>query len=433
MVYVWLVIYFVLVLLPTWWWQPTAPAVLTYDLAKLFSLIGLAMLLLQPVLAARWRLVERYVGLDRLMHWHRFTGITATLLLSAHFGFFLIFFGRLGNYALLDFITPGLKFETLGGIALLALWLTVLFALIRKPLQLPYHWWRRLHLFGYGIIMIGFIHAWFISSDLSTYPWLRAYYVGLAALTLVAATHRYIIKPWRLRRQPYTITSITEIIPGVRHIVFAGTQFPRLPGQCLFVKFFSEKVSSEWHPFTISSSPTDPAITLSIKASGDWTSSLGQLSVGDKAWLDAPYGRFSYVHLKNQRPLIYIAGGIGITPLRSMIRHCLATTPNRPQWLFYANKTPTDIAFREELANAASANPHFNLVHILSRPEPNWQGDRGHVNAALITKYIKQPAKPTDYEYFICGPKPMMQAVKKELRSLGVPRHQLHSEEFALV
>lgn len=431
----WAVVYLVLVIVPgALWWRPTVPDAYLYDAARLAGLLGFSVIVLQPILAARFKWIERGVGLDRLMHWHRLTGLLGTLLVTAHLTFFLIYYGQFGTASALSFITPALNYQTLGLSAFVLVWLTVLFALLRKRLHLPYHWWRRLHLVGYVIVLLAFLHSWFISSDIATYPGLRYYFSALFGVMLYTIIYRYGIHAAQLRRHPYHIERIREIVPGVRHITFGGGPAKPMhhePGQCLFVKFFADGVTGEWHPFTISSSPTDPALTLSIKASGDWTSTLGNLKVGDRALLDGPYGRFSYTRLpKHERSLVYIAGGIGITPLRSMLRACAATTPQRPQYLFYANKAEADIAFRSELEALTQKQGYQPVVHILSRPDKPWSGAQGHVNAALIKKYLPDAQQ---YDYFICGPKPMMAAVKKELRSLGVPKQHMQSEEFALV
>lgn len=429
----WVVVYVVLAFGPiALWWRPAGSELVTYDLARLAGLLGFTILLLQSITAARWKWIERGIGLDRMMRWHRLTGISATILLVTHLILFLIYYGAFGADIALSLITPGLKYETLGLTALILLLFTVVFALTRKTLHLPYHWWKRLHLLAYVIGILSFIHAWFLGSDLIAHAGLRYYLALLFGLSLYVFVYHYVIKELWLRRQPYQIATLTEIVPGVRHITLSGGPTKAMcyqPGQCVFIKFLSKRVTGEWHPFTISSSPSDPAVTLSIKASGDWTSTLGQLQPGDQALLDGPYGRFSYMHQSAKPDLVYIAGGIGITPLRSMLRHCVATTPTRPQYLFYANRTQTDIAFRDEFDQLVKTQPAIQVIHVLSA-DKNWVGEKGYVTGEVIKKYI---ADPTRFDYYICGPKPMMRSVQTELARLGVSKKQMHSEQFALV
>ena len=115
----------------------------------------------------------------------------------------------------------------------------------------------------------------------------------------------------------------------------------------------------EEHHFTIASSPTEPAFhTSTIKASGDFTATIGQTSPGDLAIIQAPFGRFSYVLKPQALDLVFIAGGIGITPLMSNLRHMRDTQADRRVLLLYSNKTENDIVFREELAQIeAGTNP----------------------------------------------------------------------------
>lgn len=225
----------------------------------------------------------------------------------------------------------------------------------------------------------------------------------------------------------FTVLSIKEIVPGVRTITFATPStlhpqpFSYKPGQFLFVKFLSDRVTGEWHPFTISSSPTEDHIAITPKASGDWTHTLDDLLPGDSALIKAPYGDFTCTNVPNAKGYVFIIGGIGVTPFRSMLKYLRDTKSTIPVQIIYANKRQAEVAFRDEI-------DQYPTTHIMSR-DPGWTGETGHVDAACIKKHIKDISVQ---DYFVCGPPPMMDLVKKSLVELGVPASQIRSERFAL-
>ena len=419
------------------WWQPVGEGLVAYDLARLAALLGLPFILLQPVLAARLPLLDRIVPFDRMMRWHRITGMIGTSFILAHATLLVWYYGQFGLDLALEFITPGLKWETLGSVSLSLLLLTVFLALLRKLLRLPYHWWKRLHLLVYLSVFGGALHALMLGSDVAAQTGLRYYFITLMVISALAILYRRVIAPLLARLRPYQVVTSQEIVTGVRHFVLKpqrGQKISHRPGQFAFIKFKAHGLSGEWHPFTISSAPSESQLTFSIKASGDWTSQLPAVLPGDTVYIEGPFGQFSYN--ASTRLLVAIAGGIGITPLHSMIAELITQHDPRSITLLYANKRQADIAFKEQFDELAKSNAQqFKVVHVLSRAETNdtvahWQGETGHVSSELIKKYVTEPAAA---EYYICGPKPMMQATIKVLRDLGVPRQQIHFELFALV
>lgn len=261
--------------------------------------------------------------------------------------------------------------------------------------------------------------------------WLLWYWLGLGGLAVGMLLYRSAVVPLWVRQHPYEIESIHETVKGVRTITFVPQQkyhFNYHPGQFLFVQFLSKNIKKEWHPFTIFSSPTEPNIMLSIKESGDWTSTLGELLPGDKALIEAPFGVFSFTLQPTNRPLVFIAGGIGITPLRSMLKYISDQALQRDVTLLYGNRRVNEIAFRTELDQLAKQQGPIRIVHVLSQDQ-DWTGERGHIDAACLKKYIPNI---TACDYFICGPVPMMQSLKRILHDYGVAKRFIHTEEFAL-
>jgi predicted ferric reductase len=205
-----------------------------------------------------------------------------------------------------------------------------------------------------------------------------------------------------------------------------------LPGQFHFLTLYhTNETHHEQHPFTISSSPTDRVgISSSIKASGDYTATIHKTVVGDCAALLGPFGRFSYALYPSERNLVLIAGGIGITPFMSMVRHMRDTGDGRDVLLLYCNRTEKDIAFRNELEEIAVRGiPRLRMVHVLDHTDSDWTGVRGRITVELIKKECKSLDGRV---FYVCGPPNMMMGLVKDLKKAGVKRGNIRYERFSI-
>ncbi len=184
---------------------------------------------------------------------------------------------------------------------------------------------------------------------------------------------------------------------------------------------------AEPHPFTISSSPTSGDLSVSVKAVGDFTSTVKDATPADGAIVDMPYGTFSFLNYDAPN-LVFIAGGIGITPFISMLRYMVDKKLERNVILIWGNKTEKDIAFKAELVQMDAAMPSLRIIHVLSN-QPEWPGEKGYVTAGLLRKHLEGIENP---QIFVCGPPVMMTKVVGALKQVGVPKERIHFERFAL-
>jgi ferredoxin-NADP reductase len=147
--------------------------------------------------------------------------------------------------------------------------------------------------------------------------------------------------------------------------------------------------------------------------------------------VQGPYGRFSYLLYPDERDFVFIAGGIGITPFMSMLRHMAHSKAEAPVLLLYANRTEEDITFREELDRIARGEaPRLTVVHVLESPPAGWHHETGRISREMLERRLEGNVKGK--AFYICGPPPMMSAVMDMIRVLGVPRRHVHSERFSL-
>jgi ferredoxin-NADP reductase len=195
----------------------------------------------------------------------------------------------------------------------------------------------------------------------------------------------------------------------------------------MFLTLRRAAAPAEEHPFTISSSPSRTgSITATIKESGDFTRTIGLTRRGDRALVEGPFGRFSFLHHPAER-FLFISAGVGSTPLMSMLRFLSDTGDPRPVLYLCANRTEADIAFRDELGGLPAT---MKVVHILSQPRTTWGGVRGRLDEATLRELAG--AWLNGVAVFLCGPPAFMSSSRRSLRRLGVPRAHIHFERFTV-
>ena len=408
------------------------PDLFFYNLGRCFALLSFTIIVLQVALAARLKWIEAPFGLNLTFPFHRRMGVFAGLLLLVH-PFLMVAGG--GGWKLI-FALKESWYIWVGRVTLLLLLANVGMSVWRAPLGLSFEKWRRYHDFlGPLVLVLGFIHSWNASIDFSI-TFMKVLWVALLALSVVLFVHHRFYTPWRISQRPYKVLEVNLEAKGVWTIKFVPPEgqprFDFMPGQFQFVTFLSAKVPAEEHHFTISSSPTETGFHSStIKESGDFTALIGQVRPGDLAAIQGPFGRFSHVvHLEAQ-DLVFIAGGIGITPLMSNLRHLRDIQADKRVLLLYANRTEEDIVFRQELARIeGEKKPEFKVVHILSQPGEGWQGEKGRLDREKIRRLCGD--RLDGAMFFLCCPPPMIQIVQHILGDLGVSDSRISFEYFSL-
>ncbi len=408
------------------------PDLFAYNLGRCFALTAFAIMILQVVLAARLKWIEEPFGLNLTFPFHRRMGVFAALLLLTH-PFLMVLGG--GGWKLL--LGDNTWYIWVGRITLLLLLVNASLSVWRIPLGLSFEKWRLGHsLSGPAVLVLGFVHSWNASVDF-TLPAMQALWVALLALAAALLAHHRFYTPARLRRHPYQVVDVRQETHDVWTLKFAPSpgqrRFDFIPGQFQFVTLLRGRgLPEEEHHFTISSSPTETGFhTSTIKESGDFTATIGQTRPGDAAVIQGPFGRFSYVLHPEARELVFIAGGIGITPFMSNLRHMRDVQADRRVLLLYANKTEKDIVFREELKSiAAGSKPELKVIHILSQPQEAWEGETGRLDRVKIKQLCGDRLEKS--RFFLCCPPPMTESLWQILRGLGVPDARISFEYFSL-
>ncbi len=402
-----------------------------YNLGRCFALLAFTIIVLQMALSARLKWIEGPFGLNVTFPFHRRMGVLVGILLSIHP--LLMMAGGGG----LELLYAGDWYIWVGKFTLLILLFHVGISVWRLRLGLPFEKWRCWHDFlGPSILVLGFIHSWNASVDLSITILRVLWIVFLGGGTILFVYHRF-YTPWRLRQAPYKVHEVRAEAKDVWTVSFvppAGQpRFDFVPGQFQFITFLaSQGLPVEEHHFTISSSPTQTGVHAStIKASGDFTSLIGQVKPGDPVAIEAPFGRFSYMFHPEARDIVFIAGGIGITPFMSNLRHLRDTGADRRVLLLYSNKSEADIVFKEELDRMiGQSKPQVQVVHLLTRPGNDWQGETGRLDQEKLQRLCGD--RLASSTLFLCCPPPMIKSLVPILRGLGVPTSRISYEYFSL-
>jgi predicted ferric reductase len=388
------------------------------EYAQILSLVAFVLLFYQFALSGRSRVVEGAIGLDRLISTHRWLGVVAVALLLLHA--VLITVGELVMGALS--FSAG---KVVGIVALLLLIVAAATAILWKTIGWSYEQWKKVHYANYVVLPASLLHALLLGSTVRRSTLMRYYLIALTVLFALIVLVR-IVKRIRAHQNPFTISSVVKESHDVTSLYLEGEHSGFLPGQFMLVNIGGDNGYSEQHPYTISSSPTEPLLRISAKASGDFSGALSQVSEGTTALVEAPYGVFSYLSVPSDK-LVFLAGGIGITPFLSQLAHMRANGTQKSVRLIWGNKTRADLAFGDELEAAGQALSDFAVTNVLSNEE--WDGEKGFITADLISRHVEQP---TEWHYMVCGPPVMMKMVFKDLKKLGVPSAHIHHERFAL-
>ena len=404
-----------------------------HQLGKNCALVAFIILALQVVLGARIKWIERPFGLDMIFRYHKAAGVIALCLIMLHVT--LVSWGS-GHWYLLTSLDVQWP-VWLGRIALLALLTTVVTSLWRRKLKIEFESWRSLHNFLFVVILLfGFVHGFKIGGDL-TAPALRVYWIAALAVAGTIYLFHRVFRPARLKRNSYTVTAVRQEAPRIWtiHLAPPASQsvYPYAPGQFHYITFRRGRgLPVEEHHWTISSTPTRPGIASTIKEVGDFTSTIGQTRVGDKADVDGPYGRFSYVFYPEEDDLVFVCGGIGITPFLGMLRHMHDTGARKRVLLLWSNRTEEEFVAREELDQIArSGKPELKVVLFLTNAGEDWKGERGRIGKRAIARYLEPPNGATRGAY-VCCPLAMAKDVIRALQDLGIPAQHIHDEIFSL-
>lgn len=204
---------------------------------------------------------------------------------------------------------------------------------------------------------------------------------------------------------------------------------PFKAGQWVYLHLLNEDGTSWKAAFSIATAPSDKGpLELGIKVERDFTKRASQLSLDSVVALQGPFGAFVLPPVA-ETPLVFMAGGIGVTPLRSMIRELFYQGSKAPIYLVYSNRYAEESAYLEEFEDLRHQHPSMKLLATLTGEHPpGWAGHTGRVDAAMLAPLLAETAASA--HFFLCGPNPFMDTVRGILEAAGVEKKRVHQERF---
>ncbi len=311
---------------------------------------------------------------------------------------------------------------SLGGVAVILLLVTGLSSyFIRKRY---YDYWNILHYLNYIFFIILFIHVW---QSLPLGSPTSVYYIIIFAIALGSMIYKWMFDLKMLSFHT-TVQSITLVAKDTYNVRFKVPDHVETwePGQYVMITI---DAMDDHHPFSVSKINTDQTVEITFKVFGNFTKKFSQVVAGQKLYFAGPYGTANkMVQYHKQEDLVLVAGGIGITPFRCIIHHLLANNDQRNIYLFYCVSQPDFFAFDDEFTKLAKQHANFHYIKICSKPMNDPSVIQGYISDLIIKDQI---GDLPSHSYVVCGPDAMLAAVNVLLRSHGVPRYQIHKEEFS--
>lgn len=395
--------------------------------AQVLGLVAGYLLICQILLGARMKALDRIFGLNNLLRYHRVNGLVIACLAMVHPILILISDDRF-------FIPFQLRYwpEFVGLLLLMLIIVMAITAHWRTHLKIAYHHWRAIHRFAAVFVVSGFLLHLFYASETFEQKWPE--HIAWSAVFLCSIIFiRVWTRQFRRSRFTYIISSIEpEASDAIRlNINSTGKNFPAYaPGQFCFISFRSQHISSEEHPFTIASSPAQLSrVEFIIRISGDWTGELKYLQPGDKMLMDGPFGHFSHLSVPEASEIIMIAGGIGITPMLSMLRYMADQNDQRKITLVWSNQSADHVVAGGEFNELESKLKNFTLRHVWTRSRaPVIAGRR--LDRSRLKEYLA--GCDDTAAVFVCGPDQMIDDVANDLTALGFHKNRIHTERFIL-
>jgi predicted ferric reductase len=406
------------------------------DLAAACGYIGLALMATELALVSRADGAAAAFGEDALLQFHREIGIAALVFVCLHPS--LLVLSRLYTF---DLLVPWhMPWPVwMGSLALLAVLLVVGLSVFRRRLRSPYELWQATHgVLAMVLVATAVTHILAVGR-FSALPVMRVLWV-VYLVAFIGLFLRYrLVRPLRLWRRPWEVVencaehghAHTVVLRPVGHHGFTFR-----PGQFGWVGFGLTPFAMTQHPISLSSnaelSRSAGDISFTVKDLGDWSGKVvPNVKPGARAWVDGPHGVFT-IDREEGAGYGLIGGGVGITPLRSMVLSLEERGDVRPVVLFYGARDETDLTFDEELRELEGRMPNLTVVRVLSQPSDEWTGEQGYITADILRGHLPEKLL-AHFQYFICGPGVLMDAMESALPKIGVPVDRIHTERFEMV
>jgi predicted ferric reductase len=400
-----------------------APGGLLTAGGRLAGFAGAYLLLVMVVLIARLPWLERTVGQDQLVRWHRRVAPWTLGLIGAHIVLVTLGYARLGAIGPLrqawTFITtyPDILAASVAfGLLLMA----GISSIQTARRRMKYETWWIVHLYVYLALALAFAHQVVTGVSFIGHPLTRAVWIAVWIATAgMVIMFRVLVPVIRSLRHQLRVVDVREAAPGVFSVVCSGRHISSLAvsgGQFFRWRFLTRDLWWHAHPYSLSALPQPPYLRVTVKGVGDQSRAVARLKKGTRVFIEGPYGAFTQ-HARTSDRVALIGAGVGMTPLRAL----LEDLPRGVDVTVVVRASrPEDVVHRNEFAD---------LVRQRGGQFHEVVGSRRQVrlDAAALGQLVPDLAVR---DVYLCGPAGFNEQVVEAASVLGVRRGQIHQEEF---
>jgi predicted ferric reductase len=403
----------------------TAPGGAATFTGSITGLVGTYLALMMVLLVSRIPVIERVLGQDGLLRWHRRLAPWPISLLVAHAVFITVGYAQAARSGVWHQIGvlltryPDVITATVG-LGIICLIGVISLRAIRRRLRRE-TWWL-VHLFMYLALAISFAHVLALGPSFVGHPLAQLVWTVVWAATAgVVLCYRFGLPIVRSARYRLTVAEVRQEGPGVASIILAGRNLDKLAvagGQFFCWRFLTPRLWWQAHPYSLSALPQPPYLRLTVKAVGDHSASLARLRPGTKVAVEGPYGAFTR-HVQQHKRALLVAAGIGVTALRSLLEDLPHNAS--PVVLLRASREE-DLVLRTEVSELVR-HRRGKLHELIGSRE----------QAALTGTSLRRLVPDLHQrDVFVCGPEGFVASIVELVKGLGVPDEAIHHEAFAL-
>jgi len=387
------------------------------------GLVGMYLALVQLLLISRIPAIERILGQDGLLRWHRRVGPWPISLLLAHAVIITIGFAEAARTGVLHELAVFLRSypDMLSATVGLALMCMAGIASVRwlRDRMRRETWWV-IHLYMYLALALAFAHVLALGPTFVGHPATQAVWALVWAATAgTVLSYRFVLPLVRSLRHGIRVAEVHQEVPGVTSVVMTGRHLDRLPiegGQFIAWRFMTRGLWWQAHPYSVSALPRPPYLRITVRRVGDHSAALARLRPGTRVFIEGPYGAVT-PEVRVHEKVALVAGGIGITAIRALLEDL---PPSAEPVVVVRVPSRAQFALREE-TEALVSRLDGTLREVVGPRSAT--GGPSRFLPKLIPDLLKR-------DLYVCGPEAFVEEVVATARERGMDRKAVHYEIF---
>ncbi len=399
-----------------------------YAVGRMLGIVAAVLMLSQVLLISRVPFIEKGIGHDRAAALHTRTGKVAIIAMVLHAAVITAMSAYYDNVNIVRQATmffTGQWYLAMAQIALVVFAVIFVTSLLIVRSRWRYENWHAVHLLTYVGVALAIPHQFlegstFRDGGAAWWYWLGLYVIAWGSLL----TFRVAVPLVRFARHDLRVARVVPVGDGSVSVEMTGRDLGRLrvePGQFMLWRFVDRFRWRDAHPYSLSRATNSSTLRITVKPSGDGSGDLATVKPGTRVLAEGPFGVFSMA-ARTRPGAVFVAAGIGITPVRAMLEHC--DTAHGPVDVIVRARSIDDAPLLDEVRELAAAKG-ATLHEVLGARGDGWaSADQPAALVDLVPDVAQR-------DVYICGPTPWATVVEHEARAAGVGRDSVHREVFA--